>query len=162
MVLKPLWRTVRYSTADRQCAANANVSSGKSMTTSHPLMDFWTAYQSQTGPLDLWAPYKQETLYDVTHIKISHCTEKWQKVLLANWRNDLNIHFEAVTRKEPSRHLQRECLSPPVFCEMLGLALHTDIMQYWSSESAGRNQGSDHTVAVEGGILGIPAQRPKG
>lgn len=84
---------------------------------SHAWMDFWMGLTgTEQKPQGSSDPYKQESLCEVTVIKISHCTVKWQKGLLANCRNDLNIHFEVVTRKKPSWHLQRECLSPQVFC----------------------------------------------
>lgn len=67
------------------------------------------------GPRGQADPKKEEALFEVT-ARISHCTVKWQNILLANGRNDLNIHFEVVSRKKPSRHLQSECLSPRVFC----------------------------------------------
>lgn len=67
------------------------------------------------GPRGQADPKKEWSLFEVT-ARISHCTVKWQNILLANGRNDLNIHFEVVSRKKPSRHLQSECLSPRVFC----------------------------------------------
>ena len=86
---------------------------GSDLRLSHPWVDFWTGLQGrEQRSSGSRGSYKQECLCEVT----SYCTAKWQKVLLANGSTDLNIHFEVGTRKQPSRHLQRECLSPQVSC----------------------------------------------
>lgn len=170
-VLQPLCRTIRCITAGRVCWRCKCVKWGRDGSSGHitafqcswvqictPHIRGWIskrAYQAQSrGPRGQGESYKQNLCVKWL---ISHCTVKWAKVLLANRRNDLNIHFEVVTRKKPSGHLQRECLSPQVSCWTFRTS--ADIMRYVSFKSAGRNQKCDHTAAAERGFLGIPSHR---
>lgn len=94
-----------------------------------------------------------------TDIKISHCTLKCQKVLLANGRDWPKHSLWSFSQKRSHHDMFKGsvyALRFPVRC--LTGAWYTDVMQYGSSKPARRNQICDPSAPVEGGTLGIPAQ----